>query len=421
MLAERRITLDEVVRELAGLPEGVAAPLHVRSVLVPYRDGWANHCTQLRVGPFADEYRDVKDQRIGAARLLAEEIGQLNQGSIQGLAESMVTWSHVLSKELKLHPAGSALGPETLDNLANFQAGTNAYRHASRNPFSHLPAWVVEVHDTSSWQSNVEIPRSHYYDSVTGIFRESLGALCELWLHDSTLKEANNFLNSYKIVVPDGRGVLTASRLRDQQLLLTIAGSSRAPLTLTAVVRMDDGQIERRKWPVNPGDQVALEAPGTARQVEAMLLDESSEWLDQAFLPESLLRSSRGEAWVEQLSAPRYAAVLRSYQKAVAFATGPERDLQNAAKEAMSALESAAKIVSGRSSDSLGQALKHLSQSRRLDPSLSRALEALWGYVSRKPFVRHGGVRPEELGESEASFVLEVSRSAISLLLSIDQ
>jgi hypothetical protein len=422
MLTEGRVTLDDMVRELSNLPDEVVAPLHARSVLVTYQGGWANHCTQLRIGPFEDEYAALTDRTIGSVRLVAAQVGALNRPSVAGLTEALAAWSRILPRNQSPENAHFRLGTAVIPTVADFQQATNVFHHSSRNPYGQLPAWVMELRDNSGWQSNVDIPRAQYNDTVTGIFRESIGALTEMWLHDSTLREANNFLNSYKIVIPDGRGIVSAEKVGHRRLRFAVSGSASGPLTLAAVIRPAVSPVERKKWSVKPGDLVDLELPPAVVRVEASLLDDDSGWLDQVSLTEQQLDSARaGDGLEAKLSAPRYAAVLQSYQKSVGFAFGQERDLHNATKEAISALESIAKIVSGHHSDSLGQALKHLSESKRLDPALSKAVQALWGYASRKPFVRHGGVRPEDIEEGEARFVLDVSTGAIELLLSLDR
>ncbi len=123
----------------------------------------------------------------------------------------------------------------------------------------------------------------------------------------------------------------------------------------------------------------------------------------------------------EKLSAPRYAAGHEHFTKAVANITSPTPDWPNAAKEAVHALESVAKVVTGQPNATLGDAIKKLRDEGQLPPPLDKIFEGIWGFASSTPGIRHGGTTPPDIPESQASFVVNGSAAAILYLLEIDK
>ncbi len=123
----------------------------------------------------------------------------------------------------------------------------------------------------------------------------------------------------------------------------------------------------------------------------------------------------------EKLSPPRYAAGREHFTKAAANITSPTPDWPNAAKEAVHALESVAKVVTGQPNATLGDAIKKLRDEGHLPPPLDKTFEGIWGFASSTPGIRHGGTTPPDIPESQASFVVNSSAAAILYLLEIDQ
>ena len=334
------------------------------------------------------------------------------------LTEALTSWSDLNSASQSSRAAESLAAT----GLGNFQEIEFVNRHSSPNHWGPVPTVVVDIHDRTPLQTSGSIARQPFHDRASGIFRENFGALSEFWLQDATLRETYNVLNSYRIVIPDGRGVLGIERLERGRLTLAVNGSSSGPLTLATVITSARGQVDRQTAPVKPGDLQEITLPPGPRMLEATLLDEGSRWLDRVGLWEQQLRPiSEGGALQEQLSAPRYQAVREHYQKALGFASQEEPDLANAAKEAISAVESASKIISGLPRARLAKALEQLSHQNRLHPALAKAIESVWGFTNAKPGVRHGGVVPPRIDQRDAQFVLDVATAAIVLLLDLDQ
>jgi hypothetical protein len=122
-----------------------------------------------------------------------------------------------------------------------------------------------------------------------------------------------------------------------------------------------------------------------------------------------------------KLGAPRYAAAAEHFSKAIAFLTGPSQDLANSAKEATLAVESLAMLVTGRTKGTLGDSIKDLRSRGDLSSPLDRVIEALWGYSSEEPGVRHGKPSPPSLAERDATLVVNLAAAVVLFLLDLDR
>lgn len=120
------------------------------------------------------------------------------------------------------------------------------------------------------------------------------------------------------------------------------------------------------------------------------------------------------------LAAPRYAGPAEHWRKAQEYSRAETRDLANAAKEAVSAVEGLACILINDHKASLGEAIKQLRVSRKLDPALAKSLEAVWGFTSNSPGVRHGAATPSKITLVEARWVMDSCEALIRLLLPLD-
>jgi hypothetical protein len=121
-----------------------------------------------------------------------------------------------------------------------------------------------------------------------------------------------------------------------------------------------------------------------------------------------------------KLRAPRYAAAAEHFSKAIDFLTGPSQDLANSAKEAIMAVESLAMLVTGRTKGTLGDCIKDLRSRGDLSSPLDRVFEALWGYASEEPGVRHGKPSPPSLAERDATLGVNLAASVVLFLLDLD-
>ena len=120
------------------------------------------------------------------------------------------------------------------------------------------------------------------------------------------------------------------------------------------------------------------------------------------------------------LSAPRYGGVLQHWQKAQAFLFGDAPDLENAAKEAVSAVEAMAQLVAGSPKATLGQSIKNLRSRGIVHAPLLKGLEEVWGYTSGATRIRHGSAAARNLTQSESRYVLDLCSAALRFLMSLD-
>jgi|SRR5882724_8007822 len=119
----------------------------------------------------------------------------------------------------------------------------------------------------------------------------------------------------------------------------------------------------------------------------------------------------------EQLRAPRYAVVHDGWTKAHDLLQQSPPDSSNAAKEAVGAVEQLARIVTASPEDTLGDCIKTLRATDRVQPPLLKGIEELWGWTSGEPGVRHG---TGAITPVEAQYVLTIAEAALLLLLSVD-
>lgn len=81
-------------------------------------------------------------------------------------------------------------------------------------------------------------------------------------------------------------------------------------------------------------------------------------------------------------------------------------DCRNSIKESISAVESFAKTITGEASVTLGKALKHIEEKKKIHPSLLEAFSKLYGYTSNEGGIRHAMLEEPDLTTSDAKFFL---------------
>ena len=123
---------------------------------------------------------------------------------------------------------------------------------------------------------------------------------------------------------------------------------------------------------------------------------------------------------VEQLQPPRYSAVKAGWDKSHLLLAAEPPDFSNAAKEAIGAVEQMARIVTGRGSATLGDAVKELRNSGRVPAPLLKGVEEIWGVTSEVPGVRHGSATMSLVDAGTARYIIAQAGAAIALLLAKD-
>jgi hypothetical protein len=102
-----------------------------------------------------------------------------------------------------------------------------------------------------------------------------------------------------------------------------------------------------------------------------------------------------------------FAGSRQHMQAAIAlFSQKLEPDYRNSIKEAISAVESVARIITGDSKATLGTALKKIDEKMAIHPALRDAMNKLYGYTSDEGGIRHAMLEQSTIDEAEAKFMI---------------
>jgi hypothetical protein len=115
----------------------------------------------------------------------------------------------------------------------------------------------------------------------------------------------------------------------------------------------------------------------------------------------------------------RYPAAAFHISKAIGFLRGSNVDLENAAKEAVNAVESVAKVLLDAPSATLGDCIKEFRKRDLMPREMARILESVYAYRSTTSGVGHGGTDVPAVSSADATFVLGVAAVAIGYLDSL--
>jgi DNA-binding transcriptional ArsR family regulator len=121
----------------------------------------------------------------------------------------------------------------------------------------------------------------------------------------------------------------------------------------------------------------------------------------------------------EALNDGDFPAVVKHLRRALELLSDREKpDYRNSIKESISAVESLAKIITGKPKATLGQALSVLEQKGKFHPALLEAFSKLYGYASNEDGIRHAMLEDPNLTASDAKFFLISCTSFINYLKS---
>jgi hypothetical protein len=101
---------------------------------------------------------------------------------------------------------------------------------------------------------------------------------------------------------------------------------------------------------------------------------------------------------------PGVAAHLRRALELLSERESP--DYRNSIKESISAVESLAKIITGKPKATLGEAIGIIERQGKIHPALLEAFTKLYGYTSDKGGIRHAMLEDPNLTASDAKFFL---------------
>lgn len=117
------------------------------------------------------------------------------------------------------------------------------------------------------------------------------------------------------------------------------------------------------------------------------------------------------------LEADRYEGARTHYRKAVKYL---EDDPANAVKEAMLAVGSIGKQITGKEDADFGPVMDALVSRGLMDGLLGETLKKLQGYASQKEGVRHSSAGPPTRDKAEAAFIVNTAASALMMLREVD-
>lgn len=96
----------------------------------------------------------------------------------------------------------------------------------------------------------------------------------------------------------------------------------------------------------------------------------------------------------------------------------PQPDYRNSIKESISAVEAAAKKISGEHGGGLDAAIKELAKHVEIHKGLQAGFLSLYGYTSGKGGIRHALLEETNIGFDEAKFMLVACSAFVNFLIS---
>ena len=118
--------------------------------------------------------------------------------------------------------------------------------------------------------------------------------------------------------------------------------------------------------------------------------------------------------WVKanEILKDELAPVRRQWLKAKNFLLANEPDFENCIKEATNSIESTLQILLQQPGETLGKVIK----SADIDADIKKLISQMYGLVSNKDFVRHGGTIEQNLNKDDAEYFLNFSAISIQYL-----
>jgi hypothetical protein len=100
------------------------------------------------------------------------------------------------------------------------------------------------------------------------------------------------------------------------------------------------------------------------------------------------------------------------------YARKPNPDYRNTIKEAISAVESAARIISNKPTATLGEAIKIVDDKFGLHPAFTQGVLKFYGYTSGEGGIRHSLTEASNIDEVDARFALVLCSTISNFLIS---
>jgi DNA-binding transcriptional ArsR family regulator len=125
------------------------------------------------------------------------------------------------------------------------------------------------------------------------------------------------------------------------------------------------------------------------------------------------------QALEEVLRDTKFSPVTLHLQRALELLTDRQHpDYRNSIKESISAVESMARIITGKTKATLGAALKELESKGKIHQALKDGFSKLYGYTSDAEGVRHAMLEESNLSAADAKYFLISCTSFVNYLKS---
>jgi AbiJ N-terminal domain 4 len=92
-------------------------------------------------------------------------------------------------------------------------------------------------------------------------------------------------------------------------------------------------------------------------------------------------------------------------------------DYRNSVKESISAVEAAMKAMTGKRSDSFGDALKEIHREKLIDSCMKKGFEGFYGWTNGPSGIRHSLMDKDMVTESDARFMLVICSAFVHYLI----
>jgi hypothetical protein len=161
----------------------------------------------------------------------------------------------------------------------------------------------------------------------------------------------------------------------------------------------------------------AKATPDLAYYLNSVLERELSGYRFVASMVTDITGAQETEALQEALRDSRFAGASRHLQRALElYADRKNPDYRNSVKESISAVESIARIVSGKEKAVLSDALKIIEKNGALHASLKEGFLRLYGYTSDKDGIRHAMLEEPDLTQADARYFLVACSAFVNYL-----
>jgi hypothetical protein len=261
-----RVALEDVVRALASAQElfRTSSELRLRTLLAPGLDDdrMVHVATIASILDKPEPRVSAVDYRVGPFRVLGI------QADVSTLAAPDDLWKQVTWWRQRVPDAVDS-APSTIWSRW----------YPSRNKWSQLPCWELDLSYDKDVQWNKELAEGPFFDDDLGWFSEDFVGVLTEWLMCPPILGASSSAPHAFICIPDARAHFADLSLMDQNLTARVAGMEATQLVCTLSGK-DYDDVEHKMVRRQVDDRVVFELPRTLRTVQLHLWSRSREILD---------------------------------------------------------------------------------------------------------------------------------------------